>query len=905
MSATVNISSSNEWQRILGSSTVVVTDFYADWCGPCKMVAPTFESLSTKYSKPGKITFCKVNVDNQQSIAQSHGVRAMPTFLIFKNGSVIDTIQGANPPALTAAVEKAVKLAGTSAPGASFKTPGRTLGAAPSGAPTRSTGRSLGGRPWKFSPFHFFNAILTFFGLYFVSLFSPPKTGDIETIVRQTRHAFGDTLPKGYLTQEEYQLYERLYGAPLRETRPEDVGMPVPDGPRDELLRDPNKRILLRETEDGELEELFYEAEIPETLPETAEVPPEAPSEDIGNSQELPSDTGLDYINAVAKSQREYDALLKLQKDFENAALQPTEDEDIEEWASEEVEEAEEAEEVDEQEDFEHGLDATLQPPSGRVHHHTRMAQWRTNPTTLHLPKADFVNPIAKLLDRTDVKHVKEAAENAFGGTGLPHSVATPESRRNAEQKPVAMEAGHHKVSEIDADAYIATNLPGLYASVMSILVEVRKRLGTEWMTNLMTRGNGEGPRVLDAGAGGAGLAAWQQVHQAQWDAIREGNQDSGMEPPGKKTVIVGSNQLRHRVSRFLHNTTFLPRLPDYLHSGGNPELLDSGETPLPRKSFDIIIASHLMMPLKQGYQRKEVLDNLWEMLSPEGGVLIVLEKGHPRGFEAIADVRSRLLNEFIISPSSDPPREQIEIEERRVREEGMIIAPCTNHKECPMYLTPGLSVGRKDFCHFSQRFIRPPFLQKVLGATHHNHEDINFSFVAIQRGTLPNMEKAGVRDKSKDITGKAFSGYEHAAEAPHHHSLPRNILPPLKRRGHVTLDVCTPSGHIERWTVPKSFSRQAYHDARKTRWGDLWALGAKTRVARSVRLGRGGAAADDGGVRARQAAQGKKMRVFNINADARGIYSATEKAGRHAPVERRTKGGRKPKLRDLMEELK
>ncbi|KAI2604816.1 thioredoxin [Hypoxylon fragiforme] len=172
---TVNISSSNEWQRILGSSTIVVTDFYADWCGPCKMIAPTFDSLSTKYSKPGRITFCKVNVDNQQPIAQAHGVRAMPTFLVFKNGAVIDTIQGANPPALTAAVEKAVKLAGNTAAGASFKTPGRTLGgpAASSGTPgRRSGGQTLGGRPWKFSPFHIFNAILTFFGLYFASLFS-------------------------------------------------------------------------------------------------------------------------------------------------------------------------------------------------------------------------------------------------------------------------------------------------------------------------------------------------------------------------------------------------------------------------------------------------------------------------------------------------------------------------------------------------------------------------------------------------------------------------------------------------------------------------------------------------------------------------------------------------------------
>jgi len=198
MSATVNVASSGEWQRILTSSTVVIADckcracriaayrashltyfisiVYADWCGPCKMIAPVFESLATKYSKPRKITFCKINVDNQQTIAQSHGVSAMPTFLVFKSGSVIETIKGANPPALTAAVEKAVKMAGAAAPGASFAAPGRTLGSGGSGGGGGSLQRpgrgGLSSRSWRFSPFNFTNALLTFVGLYFVSLFS-------------------------------------------------------------------------------------------------------------------------------------------------------------------------------------------------------------------------------------------------------------------------------------------------------------------------------------------------------------------------------------------------------------------------------------------------------------------------------------------------------------------------------------------------------------------------------------------------------------------------------------------------------------------------------------------------------------------------------------------------------------
>ncbi|KAI1433246.1 thioredoxin-like protein [Xylaria sp. CBS 124048] len=158
---------------------------YADWCGPCKVIAPTFESLATKYSKPGRITFCKINVDNHQSITRNLGVTSMPTFLIFKRGSVINTIRGANAQALTAAVEQAIKMVDF-APGASFAAPGRTLGGIGSGsgaAPARtSSGNALGGRSlWtSLSPFHLLTSLLTFFGLYFVSLlsFDPYKSAE-------------------------------------------------------------------------------------------------------------------------------------------------------------------------------------------------------------------------------------------------------------------------------------------------------------------------------------------------------------------------------------------------------------------------------------------------------------------------------------------------------------------------------------------------------------------------------------------------------------------------------------------------------------------------------------------------------------------------------------------------------
>lgn len=779
-----------------------------------------------------------------------------------------------------------------------------------------------------------------------------PPDQDPETVVRQAKRMFGDTLPSGYLSDEEYILYERLYGAPLRRTRPEDVGFGSFGESEEGSAIDVTKNVLLRETQHGELEEVEYTSQSAPRL--------DAGEEDIISEELLtarpPSDAQLEYIEANASNQREYDALLQLQKDFEAARIVAVQDAVVAAAAQEAAAEAHPEEEVEEEfEDEEEGEEEDLddtEPDAQlldwypgqegpRQHKYTIEGQFRTSPSTLQLPNVDFVEPITELLRRTDTKHIRTTAEKHFGGPGLPHSPATPRSARNLPQKGLGLEAGYSRMTEIDADAFIATALPGIYASATSTLVEVRKRLGPEWLRGLLKRkdADGEGPRVLDVGAGGAGLAAWQNVLQAEWDILRNHNEETAETveaepaPSGKRTVIVGSNQLRHRISRFLENSQFLPRLPHYTHSVENMEKqLDAPEVPQKRKVYDVIIATHLLMPLEKSYRRRDVLDNLWSLLSPEGGVLIMLEKGHPRGFEAIADVRERLLKDFIVPPTPGGAPETIEQDTERTREPGMIVAPCTNHSKCPMYLNPGISPGRKDFCHFSQRFIRPPFLQRILEAKHRNHEDIDFSYIAVRRGmpasdaapaepssTTPqgSSEPVGVKPilQGVEATTKAFAGYENVAsdssDRPHPLSLPRNILPPLKRKGHITLDLCTPAGTIERWTVPRSFSKQAYHDARKARWGDLWALGAKTRVRRAVRLGRGVAEGEavpqDGGVRATRAAiSGKKGRpkVIDLDYDGKGVLSGRPRGLVGQRPERRTKRGRKPpRLRNMLKE--
>ncbi|KAF2222130.1 PITH domain-containing protein [Elsinoe ampelina] len=129
MAQIVHIESPSQFTQLLSSSRVVVTDFYADWCGPCKAIAPFYEQLSSQLSRPGQITFTKVNTDNQREIAQSYNITAMPTFMIFKNGRETQRIRGADPKALDAAVKNLAAEASSSDASGSGSSGGIWLGA--------------------------------------------------------------------------------------------------------------------------------------------------------------------------------------------------------------------------------------------------------------------------------------------------------------------------------------------------------------------------------------------------------------------------------------------------------------------------------------------------------------------------------------------------------------------------------------------------------------------------------------------------------------------------------------------------------------------------------------------------------------------------------------------------------
>lgn len=93
----VTITDANFESEIIKSNIPVLIDFWAAWCGPCKVIAPIVEDLAKEYD--GKVKVGKVDVDDNQQTAIKYGIRSIPTLLIMKNGKVNDTIVGAVPKA--------------------------------------------------------------------------------------------------------------------------------------------------------------------------------------------------------------------------------------------------------------------------------------------------------------------------------------------------------------------------------------------------------------------------------------------------------------------------------------------------------------------------------------------------------------------------------------------------------------------------------------------------------------------------------------------------------------------------------------------------------------------------------------------------------------------------------------
>lgn len=95
MSKPVKVTDGNFDKEVINSDKKVIVDFWAEWCGPCRMVAPVVEDIAKEYSKEVKVA--KLNVDENQSTASRYGIMSIPTMLVFENGKLQDKLVGYMP----------------------------------------------------------------------------------------------------------------------------------------------------------------------------------------------------------------------------------------------------------------------------------------------------------------------------------------------------------------------------------------------------------------------------------------------------------------------------------------------------------------------------------------------------------------------------------------------------------------------------------------------------------------------------------------------------------------------------------------------------------------------------------------------------------------------------------------
>lgn len=95
---TLMVSDQSFEKEVLTSNILVLVDFYADWCGPCKAIAPSIEELAKEYE--GKVKVVKMNIEENPETPSEYAVRSIPTLMLFKNGQIIDTKVGGYPKAV-------------------------------------------------------------------------------------------------------------------------------------------------------------------------------------------------------------------------------------------------------------------------------------------------------------------------------------------------------------------------------------------------------------------------------------------------------------------------------------------------------------------------------------------------------------------------------------------------------------------------------------------------------------------------------------------------------------------------------------------------------------------------------------------------------------------------------------
>ncbi|OXG74970.1 3-methyl-2-oxobutanoate hydroxymethyltransferase [Cryptococcus neoformans Gb118] len=398
-------------------------------------------------------------------------------------------------------------------------------------------------------------------------------------------------------------------------------------------------------------------------------------------------------------------------------------------------------------------------------------------------------------------------------------SVPTPISVAKSERRDKPYRTPEGELAKASAI------LPGEYGAVKNVLEELERRLGREWLTSVK-----EGEILEFSSSLGSGLWATMDVMGGLLSSRRRWQE--------------GQDKLKYQfVHSSRHGLDLVQRIADVIPEESvdvqfNRRHVHSSTPSLILSTFHL--TSFPTLPTRQLYLRQ-----LLELSSP---YIVLVERSTPQGWAAISQARSYLLEK---STSENPLH---------------VVAPCPHDGKCPL-------VGTKDVCGYSQRLQRPSFLRKTKHSTR-GEEEKGYCYLVIAKGERPSVgtvdenmkvagrmgkvgreaaEKALIKSQGRSII-QEVEGHEAVMEVVHLHEMepgmekyfegvlpsvnsdgleeslrkeayswPRMVAPPMKRKGHVTMDTCCPDGNIQRLTYTKSHSKQSYHDARKSSWGDLF----------------------------------------------------------------------------------
>ncbi|KAJ2083379.1 37S ribosomal protein S22 [Coemansia sp. RSA 988] len=373
----------------------------------------------------------------------------------------------------------------------------------------------------------------------------------------------------------------------------------------------------------------------------------------------------------------------------------------------------------------------------------------------------------------------------------VPGKRPAPESlvRAGAWLKPHTIEYGPGETF-----AYLAAFALGSYGVLINVFSELFKRL-PEFTPE----------SILDFGSG-PGTALW--AAQEVW--CGSVSQYTGIDV--SEDMISSAKHLLYEMP-----APFIPAKTDFLRYLA-PEQ--------PNITADLVVSAFTLSELPSDSARKTIVETLWDYTKD---TLVLIDRGTPHAAQIISKARDQLL----ALNAKDARKQPVDVKEGETaagpKRSSVLhtIAPFTNDLADPTANTPA-------WMHFSQRSQRPEFTM-LTKHSKSNLEDRRYSYVIMRRGPRP--EKIALQEQTLDKPANAHvsstnlgvnlstevdqKSTEQLSKEAYYWS--RIILPPIKKKGHVVLDVCVHDGPIERWTFTKSYDKNIYRDARKTSWGDLF----------------------------------------------------------------------------------